>query len=411
MARMVKLLTALEVAKLKEPGMHPVGPTGLYLQVTGTASRAWVYRYMLAGKPRWAGLGSAASDGVSLAAARTKREEMQTKIRAGIDPVEERKQERRAAREEQKPRSKPFRQVAADYIANHENGWKNAVHRKQWSSTLRDYVYPLIGDVPVDEVTTEHVYDILTPIWHTKAETARRVRARIERVLDAAKVLGLRSGENPARWDGHLAAVFPHRKKKSIRHHAAMPVAAVPAFMEALRERDAIATRALEFCMLTAARTSEVLGATWGEFDLRAKTWTVPAARMKAGIEHRVPLCGRAIAIVNEMAAIQHSDLIFPGTRGELSNMSMAAVLKRMGQGAFTVHGMRSTFRDWAAETTAHPNHVVEMALAHTISSEVEAAYRRGDLFAKRVRLMDDWGKYCTLPPVAETEKVVPMRR
>lgn len=299
--------------------------------------------------------------------------------------------------------------MAERYIADNQDNWRNAKHRQQWQNTLTTYVYPVVGDVPVSEVGKAHVLQILEPIWKTKPETASRLRGRIETVLDAATARELRSGENPARWRGHLAHVLPKRSRLTRGHHRAIAYADLPAFMEALRSRRAMAALALEFTVLTAARTGEVIGATWDEIDLVKKVWTIPAHRMKAAREHRVPLSARAVEILEGLKPLGTS-YIFTGQRGgKLSGMAMAMLLRRMDTSA-TAHGFRSAFRDWAAECTGYPNEVCEAALAHTIENRVEAAYRRGDLFEKRSRLMEDWDGYCARkgsPPA----QVTPLRR
>ncbi len=289
-------------------------------------------------------------------------------------------------------------EVAEDYIAAHAAGWANPKHRAQWGTTLATYAYPLIGNLPVAEVSTDKVLSVLQPIWHTKAETAVRLRGRIESVLTAATVKGLRLWENPARWRGHLAELLPTRSKVApVEHHAALPFVELPAFFLRLQAADGLGARALEMAILTAARTGEVLGATWSEIDLDTALWTIPAPRMKAKREHRVPLSALAVALLRKLAAIREGEFVFAGQRisNTLSNMALLMALRRMKRGDLTAHGFRSTFRDWAAETTAFPSEVVEMALAHAVGDKVEAAYRRGDLFEKRRKLMEDWGAYC----------------
>lgn len=291
-----------------------------------------------------------------------------------------------------------FRRAAETFIEAKRGSWKNAKHAEQWTATLERFAYPVIGERSVADIDIRAVLAVLeqpigaSTFWNSRAETAKRVRGRIETVLDWAKVRELRTGENPARWGGNLEMALP-AKGPRVKHHAALPYTDVAAFLADLQARDGVSARALEFCILTAARTGEVLGAHWSEIDLDAKLWTIPGERMKAGNEHRVPLTDRCIEIVGPVKAA--GELVFPGPRGQLSNMALLSVLARMGRDDVTVHGFRSTFRDWAAETTDHANEVVEMALAHTIGSKVEAAYRRGDLFEKRRRLMDDWAAAC----------------
>ncbi len=292
-----------------------------------------------------------------------------------------------------------FKAVAKDHITANEESWRNAKHRQQWQNTLATYVYPVIGEVPVAEIGTAHVLQILEPIWRAKAETASRVRGRIETILDAAKARGYREGENPARWRGHIAQILPARARLTRGHHKAMGYENIPEFVSKLRERNATAALALEFAILTAARTGEVIGATWSEVDLDKAVWTIPAKRMKAGKEHRIPLSPRAVAILEGVQPLNKLDRtdapIFPSTKGgKLSGMAMSMLLRRMKLDV-TVHGFRSGFRDWSAECTSYAHEVCEMALAHVIGNKAEAAYRRGDLFEKRRRLMADWAVYC----------------
>ena len=329
-----------------------------------------------------------------------------------MDPLDARKAQR-AAQALEAARTITFEAAAQAYFDAHERSWKNAKHRAQFVSTLQTYAYPKIGKLPVASIDVGLVLKVIEPIWQDKTETANRVRGRIEAVLDWSTVRGYRAGDNPARWKGYIENVLPPRGKIQKRvHHAALPFADLPEFMAALSQRDGVAARALEFTILTAARTGEVIGATWDEIDLKEKTWTVPAGRMKASKEHRVPLSGRALEILQAAPREKNNRYVFIGPRkGGLSNMAMAAVLGRMGRDDITVHGFRSTFRDWAAERTNYPNHVVEMALAHIVGDKVEAAYRRGDLFAKRARLMTDWAKFCTTEPLISSAKVTPLRQ
>lgn len=403
-------LTALFV-KNAQPGRHADGG-GLYLLVKKTGARFWVYRFMLKGKSRDVGLGSASPDGLSLSEARDARDALKLKVRSGIDPLVERDAEEHRAKieaEAAKVARVTFIDVAKGYIAANEDSWRNAKHRQQWRSTLNTYVYPQIGDMRVGEIDTAHVLRILEPIWKTKPETASRVRGRIETILDSAKARGYREGENPARWRGHLAQILPARTKLSRGHHKAMAYQEIPNFMEKLRRRDAIAALALQFTILTAARSGEVLGATWDEVDLSHGIWTVPPVRMKAAREHRVPLSSRSVQILESLKSIG-SQHLFPGARGgRLSGMAMTMLMRRTNVDV-TVHGFRSSFRDWAAEQTSYAHEVAEMALAHTISSATERAYRRGDLFTKRRRLMDDWANYCSQGEVFSSD-VTPIRK
>jgi integrase len=333
---------------------------------------------------------------VTLAEAREKALACRKLVADGRDPIEERKAALlRAQLEAAKAAS--FSDCARSYISAHEVGWKNEKHGRQWTATLETYAFPLIGKLPVASVDTGLVLRVLEPIWQSKTETASRLRGRIESILDWATVRGFRQGENPARWKGHLEHQLPARSKvQKVEHRAALPYAEIGIFMAELRQREGISARALEFAILTAARSGEIRGATWGEIDLKAHLWTIPAERMKAGKEHRVPLPEQAIALLSALPRLLGNDLVFPATRGkQLSDMSLTAVLKRMDHPDLTQHGFRSTFRDWAGETTAYPREVIEHALAHQLKDKTEAAYQRGDLLAKRARLMADWGKYC----------------
>jgi len=380
------------------PGMHADGG-GLYLQVTRgdgeTIHRSWIFRFATNGRERRMGLG--ALDSVSLADARQKAADARKLLASGIDPIEARDASRAAAAAASNKPSMTFDACCEAYIAAHRSGWKNAKHGAQWSSTLTTYASPTIGTTAAREIDTAAVLRVLEPIWNDKAETASRVRGRMERILDWAKIRGYRDGENPARWRGHLDQLLPRRSKvQRVKHHPALPYAELPAFLTRLREQNGVAARTLEFVILTAARTGEVIGAKVGEINRIEKVWTIPAERMKAEREHRVPLTERALALLDEVKPLRRSRAhLFPGLHGGLSNIAMLKLLKRMDSDDITVHGFRSTFRYWAAERTSFPSEVVEMALAHTIGDKVEAAYRRGDLFDKRRRLMDAWAEYC----------------
>ena len=402
-------LTAVTVKSAKA-GRHADGG-GLHLLVKDTGARSWVYRFMLKGKSRDIGLGPAGPGGISLADARDLAAALRVKVKAGIDPLAERQQaeaEAKAAEQAAKVAGVTFKEMAETHIAANKASWRNAKHKQQWENTLKTYAYPIIGVLPVADIDTPHVLKVLEPIWREKAETASRVRGRIETVLDSAKARGYRQGENPARWRGHLAQILPARTKLSRGHHKAMSYDAIPAFLSQLRAREAVAALALEFAILTGARTGEVVGAEWGEVDLAKALWTVPAERMKAGKEHRVPLSPSAVAILEETKQLGGAYL-FPGAqRSKLSGMAMAMLLRRMKLDV-TVHGFRSAFRDWAAECTGYSHEVAEMALAHTIGNAVERAYRRGDLFDKRRRLMADWATYCASGAPAGG-KVTPIR-
>lgn len=410
-----KALTPLEVRNAK-PGRHTDGG-GLNLLVKENGARSWVYRFMLKGKARDMGLGAASGpEAISLSAARDKADALRMKVKAGVDPLAERHREAAealSAAQAARIAGITFKAVAEDYITANEESWRNAKHRQQWANTLATYVYPIIGELPVADIDTAHVLQILEPIWKAKAETASRVRGRMETILDAAKARGYRDGENPARWRGHIAQILPARARLTRGHHRALAYEKVPEFVAKLREREATAALALEFSILTAARTGEVIGATWKEVDLDRAHWTIPAKRMKAGREHRIPLSPRAVAILKEVQPLntKGEDVapLFPtASGGKLSSMAMSMLLRRMKVDV-TVHGFRSGFRDWSAECTGYAHEVCEMALAHVIGNKAEAAYRRGDLFEKRRRLMADWATYCASNGAAGA-KVTPIR-
>jgi integrase len=414
MPREVEKLSALAVAKLRRKGMHADGG-GLYLQVTSGGAKSWIFRFKLRGRAREMGLGSLHS--VPLAAAREAAAACRRQLAAGIDPIEARKVERSAAALEA-ARAVTFRQAAEAYIAAHRAGWRNEKHAAQWESTLASYAYPSFGSLPVQAVDVALVMKAVEPIWKTKTETASRLRGRIESVLDWAKSRGYRAGENPACWRGHLENLLPPRSKvRRVQHHPALPDAQMGAFMAALRAQEGTAALAMQFAILTAARSGEVRGATWEELDIVGAVWTIPAHRMKAGKEHRVPLSLAALAVLDRAKLLHTSGqlppkgFVFPGGRRgrPLSDTSLTAVLRRMKRNNVTTHGFRSSFRDWAAERTSYPREVAEMALAHTIENKVEAAYRRGDLYEKRRQLMAAWARYCARPEAAGN--VTPMRR
>ncbi|TCR07355.1 site-specific integrase [Neorhizobium sp. JUb45] len=387
MALALNKLSARGVASIVKPGRHGDGG-GLYLVVDKSGAKRWVFLYRRDDKLREMGLGGLKS--VTLARARELASEARTNLQAGIDPI--------AAKNSSAPVAVPtFGDEADAFIAAMAPQFRNAKHLDQWKMTLKEYAAPL-RPKRVDEISTIDVLEVLKPIWLTKPETAGRLRGRIERVLDAASAKGHRSGQNPALWRGHLANLLPKRKKLSRGHHAAMPYEDVPAFVTDLRERDAMAARALEFTILTAARTGETFGATWREIDLKAAVWIIPAERMKAGREHRVPLTPRAVEILTELAGLKDGPgaFVFPGWKEgrPLSIMAMDMLLRRM-KIDFTVHGFRSSFRDWAGEETTFPREVAEAALAHVIGDETERAYRRGDALEKRRKLMSAWTSYC----------------
>ena len=383
-------LTAVGAAARKAPGYLADGGN-LYLRVAAAGSKSWSFVYTLRGKTREHGLGSFYD--VSLAEARELAREARNGLTRGIDPIEQRQSER-AQRDTEASNRITFSAAAARYIASHRSGWKSAKHADQWESTLETYAGPVFGSLPVSAVTMGHVLRMLEPIWSEKAETAGRVRGRVESVLDWATGRGYRSGPNPAAWRGNLDAQLPAPSKvKKVEHHAAMAIDDMPSFMVALRKRDSISARALEFTILTAARSGEVLGATWSEIDLEAGVWTVPAERMKLALEHRKPLSRRALEILRELGP--GDGHVFPGARAgkPLSTAAMHELLKPMAPG-LTVHGFRSTFRDWAGERTNHAREVCEQALAHRIGDKAEQSYARGDLFTKRVKLMQSWESF-----------------
>ena len=388
MARAVNKLTALGVQRAKDPGRYGDG-AGLYLVIDPGGSRRWIMIFRHGGRQREMGLGSAAV--VSLADARRRRDDAHRLISEGHDPIAEKNKP-----DPSKAKAVTFGAFADALVPELAKGFRNEKHRAQWTSTLNTYAASLRSK-PVAEITTDDVLAVLSPIWTTKNETAARVRGRIEKVLDAAKARSLRTGENPARWRGHLDQLLPKRRKLSRGHHTALPFAEVPAFVATLRERSGISAKALEFTILTAARVGEVLECAWSEIDLRTKVWTVPASRMKAGREHRVPLSPRALEILAEMTPLRRGALVFPSFRADkpMSDMALSALYKRMGVKA-TTHGFRSSFRDWAGETTAYPRDVAEMALSHAVGDKTERAYRRADALEKRRALMDDWAAFVT---------------
>ena len=414
---MATKLNAIRVRALTQPGTYGDGG-GLYLQVRGAEQRSWLFRYKIAGRARLMGLGAAAD--VTLAQAREATDKARKLARSGVDPIDARAAERLAVATSRGLNS--FREMAEAYQGAHAASWRNAKHRQQWANTLSAYTYPIIGNLPVAAVTVNHVMLVLAPLWQAKPETAARVRGRIETVLDYATAHGWRMGDNPARWRGHLANLLPARAKvRRVKHHAALPWREIGGFMGQLRNRDGMASLALQFAILTAARTGEVIGATWAEIDLSKAVWTIPAARMKAGREHRVPLSARAVEILRaaipanqgDAAPVAASGFVFPGGRATkgLSNMAMLALLRRMERPDVTAHGFRSALRDWCAETTAYPPELAEAALAHMTTDKTVAAYLRGDLFDKRRRLMDDWAVFCAAPTAATETNVTEANR
>ncbi|HEY1472934.1 MAG TPA: integrase arm-type DNA-binding domain-containing protein [Pseudolabrys sp.] len=410
MARTVEKLSALRVAKETKPGLYSDG-VGLYLRVTKSGAKSWAFRYMLDRRSREMGLG--ATHAVGLAEARQKAADARSLCARGVDPLTS----KNAAEAEKRLKQAieiTFKDCADKYIAAHEKSWRNEKHRAQWRATLATYTYPIIGELPVALVDTALVTKIIEPLWSTKTETASRLRGRIETVLNWAKARGYREGDNPARWRGHLDNLLPAQSKVAkVEHHAALSYEELSAFMADLQVQDGVAARALEFTILTAARTSETIGAKWTEIDLEQGVWTVPAARMKAGREHRVPLSASALRVLEAMWAGYDDCFVFAGGKSDcpLSNMAMLSVLRRMKRDNLTVHGFRSTFRDWVAERTNFPSEVAEMALAHAVGNKVEAAYRRGDLFDRRRRIMAEWAKFCSTPRVVGQRKIIPFDR
>ena len=385
MARQINRLSARSAATLKEVGRHADG-NGLYLSISRNGGRRWVFLYRADGKLREKGLGGAAS--VTLKDARLKAEAVRKQRADGLDPISEGRKSVDVM---------TFTECAKAYIASHESGWSNPKHADQWRNTLKTYAEPIIGDLPINKVDVSHVMRIVEPLWKTKTETASRVRGRIEAILDWAAARKYRSSENPARLRGHLDYLLPPRRKVAkVKHHPALPYKEIPKFMGDLRTREGMGALALEYTVLTAARTGETIGAKWAEIDMQSKLWIVPAERMKARVEHYVPLSARAIEILGTLST--DTEFVFPGNgdKNPMSSMSLLAVLKRMERSDITTHGFRSTFRDWAAETTEFPNEVVEMALAHTIKNKAEAAYRRGNMLDRRRVLMDAWSNYCS---------------
>ncbi|MFC4270596.1 tyrosine-type recombinase/integrase [Sneathiella chungangensis] len=394
MARQINRLSPVAVKNATKRGFYADGG-GLYLQVSPSGSKSWVYRFTLDKRKRDMGLGPYPL--ISLADARMQAEKCRRLRYEGIDPIEKRNEQKRQSRLET-AKTVTFRFCANEYIRLNRAGWRNPRQAKQWESSLRTYAFPVLGDLPVDKIDIGLVLRVLEPIWQTKAETASRVRGRIESVLDWAKARKFREGENPARWKGNLSMVLPSKKKVAkVVHHPALPYTEVSDFISDLRKRDGLSALGLELVILTACRTGEIIKAKWSEFDLDKKLWTIPADHMKSGREHRVPLSEPALDVLKELKEHSRNDFVLPGNgnKGGSSNMIFLQLLRRMGRSDITAHGFRSTFRDWAAEKTDYQNEVAEMALSHAVGDRVEAAYRRGDMFEKRQQLMDDWAMYC----------------
>jgi integrase len=400
-------LTAAQVEKGTKPGRYGDG-AGLYLLVRSRHAKFWLFRYTRSGKMREMGLGPAKGrTAVPLSQARAKARQLHAAVREGRDPLAEREAEETKAQADAakaKAVAMTFGEVANMYIAAYEQSWRSPKHRQQWHSTLRDYVLPAIGEMPVGSVDTGAVMKIIEPLWREKTETASRVRGRIEAVLDYAKARRWREGENPARWRGHLDHLLPQRSKvQRVEHHAALPWRETGAFMQRLRQNSGLSARCLEFLILTACRSGEVRRARWNEIDLEHKVWTIPEQRIKAGREHRVPLSEPAMDVLSAMAQLGAKGFVFPGlkTASALSDVALTKAVHVAGGNSATVHGFRSTFREWCAETTNYPRELAEAALAHTLKDKVEAAYQRGDLLEKRRRLMADWAAFCSKPMIA----------
>lgn len=396
MPRGIHRLTARGAATLTKPGRHADGGN-LYLQIAPSGTRQWTFFFQLNGRQREMGLGSAEPGNVTLADAREKAVEARRQLSQGIDPIEARKGVLASA----KIAGVKFGKFADDYVKSHQSEWSNIKHAAQWDMTMGDAYCSSIRNKSIAGIQTEDILAVLEPVWQKVPETARRVRMRLEKILDAARVRGYRSGENPARWKGHLDHLLPKHGKGSRKHHSAIAWVDLPNFLRELEAREGSAALAFRFLILTACRTSEVLNARWEEIDLKNSIWTIPGERMKSRRQHRVPLSKSALTIL-EASADKHDNFVFPAPSdlGPLSNMALLMLLRRMDQTGATAHGMRSSFRDWAAECTSFPSEVCEMALAHVVENATEAAYRRGELLDKRRKLMEAWAVFCEdLPP------------
>lgn len=399
MARQKHKLSAIFVKNISKPGYYGDG-NGLWLQVSKAGTKSWVFRFQIDKQRHEMGLGSASV--VGLADARAAAVELRKALVAGINPLQQRREQQAAARLA-RARETTFQQAADTYIKVHRSGWRNPKHAAQWESTIREYVGPVFGNLSIQAIDTALVQRALGQIWNEKHETASRLRGRIERILDWAGAAGLRTGENPARWKGNLEYLLPRiAKSDRVTHHPALPIQQLHKFMQELRSQSGVAALALELLVLTAARTSEVLEATWDEFDLAERVWTIPASRMKAKKEHRVPLSDAALRVLDKAKQLSGTgEFVFPGARPArpLSNMALIVTMRRMGYGEWVPHGFRSTFRDWAGEMTNHAREVAEHALAHRLKDRSEAAYQRGTLFTKRAVLMADWARFCDRQP------------
>jgi integrase len=409
MPKIARELSAVEISRLKAPGLVSVGVVpGLSLQISPTGARSWILRVKVGSKRRDMGLGQ--YPGVTLAQAREKARTARELIEQGHDPILERERAQSRLKAEQSS-AITFEAAAHLFMDAKSAEWSNPKHAAQWAATLKTYAYPVIGQLHVADVKQAHILKILEPLWQTKTETASRLRGRIENVLDWAKARGYRSEENPARWKGHLDKLLsaPEKTTRTV-HHAAVPVKGVAAFYIALQQRAGTSARALQFALLTAARSGEVRGATWAEFDLDAGLWVIPAERMKARKEHRVPLSKAALQILRDLPRLDGCEFVFPAPRaGALSDMALTAVMRRMDL-AYVPHGLRSTFRDWTAERTTYPRDLAEMALAHTVGNKVEAAYRRGDMLERRAAMMQTWADFLATPATTG-EKVLALNR
>jgi integrase len=408
MGKGINRLSAVDLRRNKS-GLYGDGG-GLWLQVTPRKdgegfSRSWIFRWTTADRTRSMGLGSLHTLG--LAEARERARQCRQQRLDGIDPIEARDADR-SAKAAAFAKAMTFEQAAHAYISAHRNEWRSQQHAQEWPSSLRKHIYPKLAKIDVAAIDTSLVVKALQPIWQKIPESASRLRGRIEAILDWSAVSGFRSGDNPARWNGHLEHLLAAPAKRKIEHLAAMPWREVPEFMAKLRATDSVQARAMELVILTAARKGEVRFATWGEVDFNTATWTVPGARMKAGKEHRVPLSPRAMTILREMNTAP-SEHIFPGRNGPLGESAFEHLLKRLGHSGITLHGFRSAFRDWAGESTAFPAEIAEAALAHAVGNKVERSYRRGDALEKRRRLMEAWSDYCSKPAPAGAT-VTPLR-
>ena len=408
MAKTINRLSAIKVNKINKAGWYADG-AGLYLQVSKTGSKSWVYRYEIAGKERRHGLGRYSPTDNSLIDARIAAGECRKLRRQGIDPIEY-KHQQNAAQRLKDAKAITFKECALAYIDTQKSGWKNPKHEMYWRNTLDTYAYPVIGELPVQQVDTGLVLKVIEPLWYTKTETASRVRQRIENILDWAKFRGYREGENPALWRGHLSIELPKRSKvKKVKHFPSMPYIEAPAYFQELRQVNTVAAKALAFTILTATRATEARECRWSEIDIKCRVWTIPPERMKGDEKHRIPLTDEALKILKEIDGYD-DEFLFPGLKhGQSISEATVRKLLRKTHDGLTVHGFRSSFRDWCAEMTFYPREVAEAALAHSLSNATEAAYQRGDLFAKRSKLMEAWSNYCLTDNQAS--EVVPINK